>query len=196
MKKVLLALLLSISLFAFDNTAKSLIGIETGYGQFDYSSDSLNMGSTSSSEDFGILGLKIGAETDEFRIFIDAHYYLVDGDFDYANSLGLSFQYLIPFTRDINMFLGINAGLMNIKVVDSSIGESYEYSDPYFGGDIGFNYKLNETLDLEAGVRYININADNTQYYKDSTDTQLSRTYTVEQMINVYASMIFKFYMD
>ncbi|MEA1920102.1 MAG: hypothetical protein U9N52_09700, partial [Campylobacterota bacterium] len=124
-------------------------------------------------------------------------YYQVSGAFDYANSVGGSFQYLLYITRDFNLFFGINGGLMNLKVVDNSIGISYEYSDPYFGGDVGFNYELHELLGLEIGARYINIDAENTQYYIDTTsgDT-MSRTYTVEQMINVYASMIFKFYVD
>ena len=195
-----MGVLLATSLSAFDGTTKSLVGIETGYGQFDYSAandDNINMGRTSSSEDFGILGLKIGAETDEFRLFVDAHYYQVDGSFDYANSFGLSFQYLVFMAKDFNFFFGLNGGLMNLKVVDNAIGKSYEYSDPYIGGDIGFNYAVYDKLGLEIGLRYININAENKQYYKDadSGDT-LSRTYTVEQMINIYASVIFKFYMD
>jgi hypothetical protein len=193
-------MLLSVSLSAYDSTSRSLVGIETGYGQFDYSAsndDNINMGRTSSSEDFGILGLKIGAQTDEFRLFIDAHYYQVGGAFDYANSYGLSFQYLIAITKDLNFFIGLNGGLMNLKVVDSAIGKSYEYSDPYFGGDVGFNYDIYNTLALEVGLRYININADNKQYYKDTdTGDTLSRTYKVEQMINIYTSLIFKFYMD
>ncbi len=196
MKKVLLALLISTGLFAYDGTAKSLVAIETGYGQFDYSAaneDNVNMGRTSSSEDFGILGLKIGAETEEFRLFLDAHYYQVGGAFDYANSVGLSLDYLMPITRDLNFFVGLNGGLMNLKVVDNEIGVSYVYSDPYFGGDIGFNYDIYKSLGLEIGFRYINVNADNTQYYKDADGKNQSRTYTVEQMMNIYTSLVFKF---
>ena len=200
MKKTILALMFSVSLFAYDGTTKSLVGIETGYGQFDYSAanqDNINMGRTSSSEDFGIIGLKIGAENEDFRLFLDANYYQVSGAFDYANSVGGSLQYLLFITNDFNFFFGINGGLMNIKVVDSGIGKSYEYSDPYFGGDIGFNYDITDLLGWEIGARYVNIDAENTQYYEDpeSGDT-LSRTYKVEQMINVYTSLIFKFYVN
>ena len=202
MKKVLLALLISTGVFAYDGTTKSLVGIETGYGQFDYSAanqDNINMGRTSSSEDFGIIGLKIGAENEDFRLFLDANYYQVSGAFDYANSVGGSLQYLLFITNDFNLFFGVNGGLMNIKVVDSGIGKSYEYSDPYFGGDIGFNYDITDQLGLELGARYVNIDAENTQYYDykdpESGDT-LSRTYKVEQMINVYTSLIFKFYVN
>ncbi len=200
LKKVLLALLMSTGLFAYDGTTKAIVGVETGYGQFDYSAaneDNINMGRTSTSEDFGILGLKIGAESEEFRIFLDAKYYQVGGDFDYANSMGGSFQYLMFISRDFNFFFGINGGLMNLKVVDSTIGKSYEYSDPYFGGDVGFNYEVHEKLGFEVGIRYLNINASNTQYYTDAdTGNTMSRTYTVDQMMNIYASMIFKYYTD
>lgn len=204
MKKILgivFGLLFTIvAVSAYDGTTKSLVGIETGYGQFDYSAanqDNINMGRTSSSEDFGIIGLKIGAENEDFRLFLDANYYQVSGAFDYANSVGGSLQYLLFITNDFNFFFGINGGLMNIKVVDSGIGKSYEYSDPYFGGDIGFNYDITDLLGWEIGARYVNIDAENTQYYEDpeSGDT-LSRTYKVEQMINVYTSLIFKFYVN
>ncbi|MEA3522831.1 MAG: hypothetical protein U9R50_07630, partial [Campylobacterota bacterium] len=188
------------TLSAYEGSIKSLIGIEAGYGQFEYSADNadnINMGRNSSSEDFGHLGLKIGAESDEYRLFLDAKYYHVGGDFDYANSIGGSFQYLLSFTENMNFFFGINGGLMNLKVVDDSIGVSYEYSDPYIGGDIGFNLELSEKLGLELGLRYLNINAENTQYYiDDESGETFSRTYTVEQMINLYASVIFKFYVD
>ena len=199
LKRVIVLLMgLFLSLSAFDSTSRSLVGVETGYGQFDYSAsnaDNINMGRTSTSEDFGILGLKIGAETEEFRLFLDAHYYEVGGVFDYANSVGLSFQYLIFITHDLNFFLGLNGGLMNLKVVDSEIRKSYVYSDPYVGGDIGFNYEIYENLGLEVGLRYININAENTQYYEED-GVEKTRTYELEQMMNLYASMIFKFYMD
>jgi len=199
-KKILLGLLITAGLFAYDGTTKSLVGIETGYGQFDYSAanrDNINMGRSSSSEDFGIIGLKIGAENEDFRLFLDAKYYQVSGAFDYANSIGGSLQYLLFITNDFNLFFGVNGGLMNIKVVDNGIGKSYEYSDPYFGGDIGFNYDITDQLGLELGARYVNIDAENTQYYIDpeSGDT-LSRTYKVEQMLNIYTSIIFKFYVN
>lgn len=189
-----------VAVSAYDGTTKSLVGIEAGYGQFDYSAanqDNINIGRTSSSEDFGTVGLKIGAENEDFRIFLDAKYYQVSGDFDYANSVGGSLQYLLFITKDFNLFFGVNGGLMNIKVVDSGIGKSYEYSDPYFGGDIGFNYEIMDLLGLEIGARYVNIDAENTQYYTDpdSGDT-MSRTYKVEQMINFYTSLIFKFYVN
>ena len=198
MKKILLALIISTGLFAYGGTTKAIVGVETGYGQFDYSSDDINVGRTSSSEDFGILGLKIGAESEEYRIFLDAKYYQVGGAFDYANSFGGSFQYLMFISRDFNFFFGVTGGLMNLKVVDSEIAKSYEYSDPYFGGDIGFNYEVHEKLGFEVGIRYLNINATNTQYYNTdpTSDNKMSRTYTLDQMMNIYASMIFKYYVD
>jgi hypothetical protein len=202
MKKIvglLSGVLLASSLNAYDGKIKSLVGVEAGYGQFEYNAaneDNINQGRNSSSEDFGTLGLKIGAQTKEFRIFLGAEYYVVDGAFDYANSFGGSFQYLIYVNNNFNFFFGINGGLMNVKVVDNSIGKSFEYSDPYFGGDVGINYDFNDKLGLEVGFRYININADNTQYYTDDHGDQQTRTYTIDTMMHLYTSLIFKFNMD
>ncbi len=197
MKKVLILALMICGLNAYDGTSKSLVGIETGYGQFEYSADDVNIGRNNSTEDFGMLGLKIGAENEDYRVFIDGRYYHVTGAFDYANSIGGSLQYLINFTHDFNLFLGINGGLINMKFADDDIGKSYEVSNAYYGGDIGFNYAIHELLGLEIGARFMNINASNTQLYIDATSGEtMTRTYNIDHMINVYASMIFKFYVD
>jgi len=141
--------------------------------------------------------LKIGAENEDFRVFIDGHYYHVTGNFDYANSVGGSLQYLLYFTHDLNLFFGVNGGLINLKFVDDGIGKSYEVSNAYYGGDIGFNYAIHELLGIEVGARFMNINASNTQLYTDPlTSETTSRTYNIDHMINIYASMIFKFYVD
>ncbi len=192
MKKIASLLFVICSVVsAYDGSTKSLAGIETGYGQFEYNADD---GRNAQSEDQGILGLKIGAENEHWRLFIDGRYYHVTDNFDYVNSFGISLQYLLRLTHDFNLFLGVNGGVINMKFADSSINKTYELSNGYYGGDIGLNYEIVNNLDIEFGARFMNINASNTQLYVDpDTAETVGRTYNIDHMINVYTSLIFKF---
>lgn len=193
-----LALLLaSVSTFAYDGTSKSLVGVEFGYSQLEYNVDDSALGTGSDDERFGVIGLKIGAENEEARVFIDGHYYNTSGDFDYINSLGAGLQYLVRVSDRLNFFAGVNGGLVNIKFSDDTINKSYELSSAYYGGDLGMNFALQEMLDLEIGARFMSINASNTQVYVDPLSGEhVGREYTMDHMLNFYTSLIFKFQVD
>ncbi len=188
MKKIaFLIICLGLSLFAGET--RSLIGIDAGYGQFTYSA---NDGRDDLSEDVGMIGLKLGAENESWRVFVEGRYFAITDAFDYANTLGVSLQYLIPVGDSFNFFLGANAGLVSLKFADNGINKAYAFSDPYFGGDIGFNVHVTDNVDWELAGRYMNIDAKNTQY-TNVNNPNSGRTYTVEDMINAYTSIIIKF---
>jgi hypothetical protein len=69
-------------------------------------------------------------------------------------------------------------------------------SDPYFGGDVGFNYHLNKTYDLEIGARVMATDAKNTQTINYPTSGARNVTYTFDNLVTGYASIIVKFQMD
>ncbi|MBN2896080.1 MAG: outer membrane beta-barrel protein [Campylobacterales bacterium] len=197
MKKIASLMAIALSLSAYDGTSKSLAGVEFGYSQLEYNADDSVLGNGSDNESFGLVGLKIGAENEEARVFIDGHYYNAGGDFDYVNSVGAGLQYLLRATDSVNFFAGINGGLVNIKFSDDGIGRSYELSSAYYGGDLGMNIALQELLDWELGVRFMAINASNTQVYTDTlSGEKVGREYTMDHMLNFYTSLIFKFYVD
>ena len=194
---VLSAAALITSLHAFDGDSKGLVAVETGYGQFEYSyEDEVNTGRNTTTDNVGYLGLKIGAESRDYRLFLDGKYYVATGGVDYINSFGAALQYLIHMNQDFNFFIGLNGGIVNLKIADSQVNKTYEFSEPYYGADVGFNYDLHDNLGIEVGARFMNVEADNTQYYTDSGGASKFRTYKIDNVVNIYASVVFKYYTD
>ncbi|MEA2111438.1 MAG: outer membrane beta-barrel protein [Campylobacterota bacterium] len=177
--------LLALSLQAGDWNTQSLIGIEGGAASFDLEN---NMGFADNSQSPGSFGLKIGAEGQSYRIFLGGRYYSVSDEFDYANSFGVEMQYLIRFNSNANIFAGLNGGVMNMEFSDSQ-NRTREVSRGYFGGDLGVNFTLSHNFDIELGVRYMNLNIENTKYEDDDT----VNTYSIDNMTNAYVSLIYKF---
>ena len=167
--------------------AHSLIGIEGGYGSFDF--DHGLIGSTKNdSKNFGEYGIKIGAETTNYRLFLSARQYAVS-DFDNAYSFGAEGQYLINASKYMNIFVGLNIGTMNFKFKADPAVSKVTDKTGYFGGDIGVNLHVMEELDIEIGARYMYLGYD----YKNTTTTAVGN---IDHMVNGYASLIYKFKMD
>ena len=167
--------------------AKALIGFEGGYSNAEYSRKGLgNINNRSS--DLGYGGIKIGAQTESYRLFLGARVY--DGsDFNSAVSYGAELQYLINFSSMANMYIGINGGLLDVEYHDSEFNNDIELSDPYLGADIGFNIHLGDSADLELGARYMSVDSK-------VAGVNPSYEYTFDNMVTGYASIIFKFKAD
>jgi len=185
--KIILATLLSISPLLADDSkyeydSSSLVGVEFGYNSFNVDNDASTVRDTYK---YGSGGLKIGAQTNSYRIFLSARHMQIS-DFDYAYTLGGEFQYLINFSEYANFYLGVNAGQAEIQLIDSA-GVTRSISDPYVGGDIGMNIHLGDQLDLEFGARIMTLNAEN-----DREDI----IYTFNSITTGYMSLIFKYQMD
>lgn len=196
LKKVLLGVtLLSSTLFAgsFDvsDDTRSLVGIEGGYSALGY-----EHGTNFTLQDSATLlqmGLKVGAESEHYRVFISGRY-MKDNDskFDYITTYGVELQYKFNVTKELNFFIGANGGIANMKFkgVDS-VGAPELFSrtlqSPYIGGDLGTNINLFDSTSLELGGRVMSIQAEN---------TKSGMTYRVNNIVSAYASIIFKWKMD
>ncbi len=190
-KIVLSTLLVAGSLMAessdnFYTSGYSLIGVEGGFSGLDVErNDGVNP-ATINNYNMYHGGLKIGAQSDNYRLFLSARYFAAD-DFDYATTYGVEAQYLFHVSSKANIYMGINTGIINMRYLPENELYSRTISEGYFGGDIGANVHLSETIDLELGVRVLALDASNT------ID---NRTYTFDNMITAYTSVIFKFKMD
>ena len=171
LKKIMLPALLvmGMSASADEGSVKGLIGVEVG-----------SMGNEIVAEDGGkdnvntaSAGLKLGAESRHYRVFIDARYWYAD-EFYSAGSIGGAVQYLIRPAEMFNIFLGVNAGFVN------TIGDTDTV--PYYGMDAGFNLDMSEDFGIEAGVRAA---ACDGKDYKEATT-----------LYQAYVSAIFKFDTD
>jgi hypothetical protein len=187
MKNTLQTLLLastlaSTSLLATDNT-KSLVGFEGGISQVnvEYSTAPL----VSEKYDLVSGGVKIGAESENLRIFLNANY--LDGDeFDYARTYGVAFQYLFNVADFMNIYAGVNSGIMDLRLLNAA-GGAVDLRKSYIGADAGFNIHLGKSVDLEFGGRYLNIDADT---------TVSGVNYNFKDYVAAYGSLIFKFELE
>lgn len=189
MKKIILlaTLLLTTTLsaqnFSTNDDSYSLVAFETAYSALDVKNDDTPV--TTDSYSFPSAGIKIGAQTKEYRIFLSARYHTLS-DFDYAYTLGGEFQYLFNFSKYANFYLGVNTGVAEMSLVDKA-DNTRTISDPYYGGDAGFNIYLDDSIDIELGMRMMSLNVDNLQ---DDI------TYSFNNMVSGYMSIIFKYQMD
>lgn len=184
------ATLIGTSLLAdtstYDFGSHSLVGIEGGYSRLGYeygTRASNNVNSVWISH----AGLKIGAETEDFRVFLSGRYFYDSSRVhDYIVTYGGEFQYKFNATKVFNFYMGVNAGIANLKFRSSTESYSRTISDPYFGGDLGINIHLGSKVDWEIGGRVMSIQADNTRDGK---------TYHVNEIVSAYSSIIFKWQM-
>ena len=183
---VLLALAgtsVALSASSYTYNTRSLIGVEGSYNTFDIENVTLAKRET---KKFAGAGFKIGAQTDNYRLFLSARNNFISG-YDYAYSIGAEAQYLMNFSSFMNMFIGGSGGSVNLRFVDST-NASRELVSPYFGGDIGFNIHLGESVDLELGARSVKL--------LNPSHTQNNITYNIANTTSGYVSIIFKYSMD
>lgn len=190
MKKIIINLSILITLIsssaAMDSLdiykGTSLVGIEGTYNTFDISNDA----AYSDELVYLATGIKIGAQTDGYRLFLSARNNFIP-TYDYSYAIGAEAQFLMNFSSVANMFMGINTGTLSLKF-DDEAGLNRKVSSKYFGGDIGLNLHLSDTSDLEIGARKIRLT--------EPSHLQGGVTYSFENITNIYVSLIFKYSMD
>jgi len=191
LKAVVLGLVLAgsslVASDSYDFQTSSLVGVEGGYSAlgYEYGTPTNN---TTHRLWIGNMGLKLGAETKDFRVFLSGRYfYDSSSSHDYIVTYGAELQYKFNVTKVFNIYMGANAGIANMAF--RATGESYTrtISDPYFGGDMGMNIHLGDSVDWELGGRVMSIQADN---------LKSGKTYHVNQIVSAYTSLIFKWKMD
>jgi len=176
--------------FAFNT--KSLVGFEAGYATFNVDNnfnalDSSSYISPTQSFNEGDIGLKIGAQGNDFRVFLSAKNFFVGSEYDYFITLGGEVDYLFNFSKSVNFFIGANGGYLKTKFQGKNERFTREMDGIYYGGELGFNFHINSKYDLEIGTRIMTTNAKSTKN---------SVKYSIDYMLNGYASFIIKFDMD
>jgi hypothetical protein len=184
--------LLTTSMMAKDiytNHDYSLIGIEGGYSSISSDVDDYtNNTHATNTKSVSSIGIKLGAQSDDYRVLLTANYYNdASRDFDYIGTYGGEFDYLLNVSEKLNIYLGVNAGLANMKYTVPGENFSRVISDPYYGADAGINVHASKLIDLEIGARMMML---------DATNTKNNVAYTFNNMISGYASIIFKYQMD
>ncbi len=174
------------ALYTVDNIS-SYVGIEGGFSSLDMESNSAGLPANLSNSDLYHGGLKVGAQSENYRIYLGANYYIGEDEFDYLATYGAGIQYKFNFSKAVNAFVGVSAGLTNGRYYVEGEATTRTVADPYLGGDIGFNIDLGNSVDLELGARLISLDASNTR-----EDVKI----TLNSMVTGYASINFKWKMD
>ncbi|MEA1983599.1 MAG: hypothetical protein U9N39_08635 [Campylobacterota bacterium] len=192
LQKVLLGLVIVSSSLMSDtsiyrNESNSLVGIEGGIDALNYEYG-VRTNNTINNTWLGHAGLKIGAESKDFRVFLSGRYfYDNESRHDYIMTYGAEIQYKFNISKFFNAYMGANAGIANMAFRANGENFTRTISDPYYGGDLGFNIHLGKQVDWELGGRVMSIQADNIREGK---------TYHVNQIVSAYTSIIFKWKMD
>lgn len=171
--------------YAFESN--SLVGIEAGGSSLSYEYGTPD-NNTQSDITLANLGLKLGAETRDFRLFLSGRYYYDSSrKHDYIVTYGAEFQYKFNVSSFMNAYIGASGGVASLAF--RADGETFTrtISDPYFGGDAGVNFHVTKSVDWELGARVISIQADN---LRDS------KTYHINEIVSAYTSIIFRWKMD
>ena len=188
-KIVLAGLVLTTPLMAefnFNKDIYSLLAFEGGYSSFDVEKNDTVTPAAITKYDMMHAGLKIGAQSENYRVFLSGRYYNAD-DFDYATTIGAELQYMFNFSSFANFYVGVNGGIANMRFTALGETTSRTISDPYFGGDAGFNMHITNSFDLELGARVMQIQAENKIG---------ATTFKFDNLVSAYASLIFKYKMD
>jgi len=186
-KAVLAVSLLTMPVLSVADEYHSLFAIEGSYNNIDVETANLN-GVEVQSSGFGGVGIKIGAESHNYRIFLSGRYFDAK-DFNKLDTIGGEFQYKFNFSQPVNFFLGVNGGYTYMKIGADTLRAlpSVDTKSLYYGGDAGFNYHLSELIDLEAGVRFMRLNKN------------LKRSgvnFDFSSFTSAYTSVIIKWQMD
>ena len=164
----------------------SLVGIEGGYSSLDVARSDTVTPASQKKYHLPEVGLKIGAQTEHYRVFLNARYYS-NSDFDYMTTYGAEVQYMFNVASAANIYMGVGTGVANMRFLPAGEPNSRILSKPYFSGDIGTNIHITSNSDIELGARFMNMSA---------TNTINNITYKFDNLITGYGSFIFKFHMD
>ena len=140
MKKITTALCASLlcGTLAIADDVKSLIGIEGGYSELGASNNAVAATAYDEKETVAHGGIKIGAESKNYRFFLSGRHYATD-EFEQLSTIGAELQYLMNFSSWMNIFIGMNAGIMDAEI---NVDQKRTFSELYYGGDVGFNFHL------------------------------------------------------
>ena len=171
--------------FANEWDAKGLIALEGSGGSANLIYKDPTTIYATETESIGSVSLKLGGESKHYRLFLAGTYYQLDApdtSKSTAGSLGLQVDYLIRAGEHFNIFMGLNGGLMYTNFEYDVLGiTTYDSNtDAYYGGQAGVNIDIIDSLGVELGIRG--------KYVSTANDV-----YTIDNMIEGYAAIVFKF---
>jgi len=193
MKKLFLAILLSVSAFAdidisfpeenFDSVSKRLLSVEFGTGTITRMKANTLSEKSDISRDFLFGGLKLGAEDIGLRLFIS--YRPMEIENEIIHSFGIELDSIIDLSNRFSFFYGLIGGVILYTIEDNN--ESANYStdaSAYYGVETGLTFKITESHELELGGRFSITNLNN---------KVADKNYIFDQLTNFYLAYNYKY---
>jgi hypothetical protein len=186
--KIALSFLLGASLYtnaqALDWDSQSLVGVEFGYGSMDVEGEF-----SKESKNPILAGVKLGSKNKNFRLYLSANYLNIS-DFDFSMMYGADVQYLFPLTREFDVYVGLNGGVINLSFDPSrydslATAGGRDILQYYAGADVGMDYIFSKEWSAELGLRYL---------YLDIAHTKFNETYKIDSMTQLYMGLIYRYY--
>ena len=185
-KIALAASLLSMPALAGADEYNSLFAIEGGASKVSTDVTVLSQMYSVEESNLGNGGVKIGAEGENFRIFLSGRYYDTK-DFDKLSTLGAEVEYLFHFSKPVSFFLSANAGKAFMKLGPTVNYPSITTNTYYFGGGAGLNLAVTDRVDVEVGARYMDL---------DNIVVQGTTEYKFNSIVSAYGAIIIKWKTD
>jgi len=113
----------------------SLVAFESGYSFFDSNSDAN-------------VGLKIGAQTNNYRVYLNANEIQVSKSIDQA-LFGTQIEYMFNFSKIASFYVGADLGY-------AKRSDKTDYNS-YIGAEAGFDFHIDKRFDIQAGARSIKV---------------------------------------
>ncbi len=161
-KKIAMALLcttLGSSLYADIESAKGFIGLEVGAATIEADANNAYYRDTNHRGSDVEYGLRLGAQTDEWRTMFVFDYFDSDDDNQNYEKGLLSLDYFI-FSSDLSddvsfkPYIGANIGYMNYESDRTLHMFSIDESGLLYGAQAGFVLGVTESIDLDLMYRY------------------------------------------
>lgn len=164
----------------------SLIGLDLGFGKVDYEINDKNKKSYKQKLNaLTHIGLKLGAESYNYRIFLVSNYSQdLHNNFDYIVLNDVELDYLFHLHKKFNLYLGGHIGIAAIKFQADGESFSRTLSDGYFGANMGANIYLTKRIDLDVGTKLSFIDGVN---LKNNVEYRFNDTMTF------YISLVLKY---
>jgi len=193
MKKIILAILLNISVFAdidisfpediIDSISKRILSIELGTGSITRMKADTISRSSDISRDLIFGGLKLGAEDIGLRLFLS--YRPLEIESEIIHSFGIELDSIIELNNRLNFFYGLVGGIVLYTIEDNNKTLNYTTdASAYYGVETGLTFKISETHEVEFGGRIAITNLNN---------KVADKNYIFDQFTNIYLAYNYKY---
>lgn len=151
MKKVIISAFFATSLMAANNA--DYFSISAGNAEISVKASAGGVTANGQGDDTHYTATVGHYYGDTARVYASFSYVDPSGTVDIANALSFGYDFILPATNQFSLFAGPTAGYTWYKESSGSI--SVDISGFHYGAQAGAIAKISNSIELEAGYRYL-----------------------------------------